>query len=185
MKRTIALLGAVAALALSASASAASFLFTFSGDGGANGASGTLEATDNGNGSFTATSGTITAFGPVASGSGALIANPNGTAVTVSPAGYFSYDDQLLPGQDPLTTNGGLLFNIGGFEINIYSNGPEKLYTIYSSSGANADGAFALSQVSTAAVPEPATWVMMLAGFGMVGAGLRSRKRATVRVTYA
>jgi len=35
------------------------------------------------------------------------------------------------------------------------------------------------------AVPEPATWAMMIAGFGMVGFGLRSRKRQTVKVTYA
>lgn len=31
-----------------------------------------------------------------------------------------------------------------------------------------------------AAVPEPATWAMMIAGFGMVGAGLRSRRRVNV-----
>ena len=33
-------------------------------------------------------------------------------------------------------------------------------------------------------VPEPATWAMMLLGFGMVGVGLRNRKRAP-KVTYA
>ena len=36
-----------------------------------------------------------------------------------------------------------------------------------------------------AAVPEPATWAMMLVGFGMVGAGVRSRRKATVKRTYA
>jgi len=35
-----------------------------------------------------------------------------------------------------------------------------------------------------APVPEPATWGLMLLGFGMVGAGLRSRRRSTT-VTYA
>lgn len=35
----------------------------------------------------------------------------------------------------------------------------------------------------SAAVPEPATWLMMLIGFGMVGAGMRRRKPA--QVTYA
>lgn len=35
------------------------------------------------------------------------------------------------------------------------------------------------------AVPEPATWAMMLVGFGMVGFGLRSRRKPVVRVTYA
>ena len=37
--------------------------------------------------------------------------------------------------------------------------------------------------ISTA-VPEPATWAMMILGFGMVG-GLLRRRRTAVRVTYA
>lgn len=35
------------------------------------------------------------------------------------------------------------------------------------------------------AVPEPATWGMMILGFGMMGLGLRARRKASVRVTYA
>jgi hypothetical protein len=38
---------------------------------------------------------------------------------------------------------------------------------------------------SVAAVPEPATWAMMIIGFGIVGFGLRSRRKQAVRVTYA
>jgi PEP-CTERM motif len=33
-------------------------------------------------------------------------------------------------------------------------------------------------------IPEPATWALMIAGFGVVGAGMR-RRRGSVRVTYA
>lgn len=36
----------------------------------------------------------------------------------------------------------------------------------------------------TAAVPEPATWAMMIMGFGLIGAGMRRRKQ-TVRVVFA
>ena len=36
-----------------------------------------------------------------------------------------------------------------------------------------------------AAVPEPATWAMMLVGFAAVGAALRRRRKETVRVRYA
>ncbi|MDE2619485.1 MAG: PEPxxWA-CTERM sorting domain-containing protein, partial [Sphingomonadales bacterium] len=32
------------------------------------------------------------------------------------------------------------------------------------------------SPTQTAAVPEPATWALMMAGFGLVGAALRRRK---------
>ncbi|WP_277970702.1 PEPxxWA-CTERM sorting domain-containing protein [Sphingomonas echinoides] len=39
--------------------------------------------------------------------------------------------------------------------------------------------------VVESAVPEPTTWLMMLAGFGMVGAGLRSRGKVRTSVTYA
>jgi hypothetical protein len=35
------------------------------------------------------------------------------------------------------------------------------------------------------AVPEPATWSMMILGFGLVGASLRSRRNQSVRVTYS
>lgn len=49
--------------------------------------------------------------------------------------------------------------------------------------GSNADynGGFSYN---VAAVPEPATWAMMIGGFGMVGAAMRRRK-AQVRVAYA
>jgi hypothetical protein len=35
------------------------------------------------------------------------------------------------------------------------------------------------------AVPEPATWAMMLVGFGMIGAGMRRKARVETRVRYA
>jgi hypothetical protein len=31
-------------------------------------------------------------------------------------------------------------------------------------------------------VPEPATWALMIAGFGMVGAGLRGRRKIAAPV---
>ena len=38
--------------------------------------------------------------------------------------------------------------------------------------------------INVNAVPEPATWAMMIAGFGFVGAAAR-RRRTKVQVTYA
>ncbi|QQV78078.1 hypothetical protein H5J25_04900 [Sphingomonas aliaeris] len=38
--------------------------------------------------------------------------------------------------------------------------------------------------VASAAVPETATWGMMITGFGMMGAGMRSRRRST-KVSFA
>lgn len=37
----------------------------------------------------------------------------------------------------------------------------------------------------TTSVPEPATWAMMLMGFGMVGAGLRRRAKARMTISFA
>ncbi|WP_445192736.1 FxDxF family PEP-CTERM protein [Sphingomonas sp. Tas61C01] len=51
----------------------------------------------------------------------------------------------------------------------------------------NATGNVAYAGVITFvpnAVPEPATWAMMLVGFGMVGSAMRYRRRAT-KVVYA
>ncbi|WP_332790050.1 PEPxxWA-CTERM sorting domain-containing protein [Sphingomonas sp. GB1N7] len=45
-------------------------------------------------------------------------------------------------------------------------------------------GQFSFSQVA-AAVPEPATWGLMLTGFGMVGFGMRRRAKVSTTVTYA
>lgn len=61
-------------------------------------------------------------------------------------------------------------------------------------SGANAD-TFSLIVSSiptvvptppvTGAVPEPATWAMMILGMGMAGAMMRRRQKVTTRITYA
>jgi hypothetical protein len=40
-------------------------------------------------------------------------------------------------------------------------------------------------ELAVAAVPEPATWAMMLGGFGLVGGAMRSARRRKTQVTYA
>lgn len=47
------------------------------------------------------------------------------------------------------------------------------------------DYAGQFSFTATSAVPETSTWLMMLAGFGMIGAGVRSRGKVRTSVTYA
>lgn len=44
--------------------------------------------------------------------------------------------------------------------------------------------AITLDNVRTGAVPEPATWMMMLFGFGVIGGAMRYRRRST-RVSFA
>ena len=48
----------------------------------------------------------------------------------------------------------------------------------------NTGGAITVAAVE-AAVPEPATWAMMIGGFGMIGFGARRSKRVATKVAYA
>lgn len=49
--------------------------------------------------------------------------------------------------------------------------------------GGGVDASAAIDNISVSAVPETATWAMMLAGFGMIGFAVR--RKPSVRVTYA
>lgn len=80
--------------------------------------------------------------------------------------------------------------------VSVYSNfGPDNLNTDTFDnegdfSGRSANFAFDVLGVDAATgpggVPEPATWAMMLIGFGAVGYGLRRRQGAiSTRVTFA
>ncbi len=44
------------------------------------------------------------------------------------------------------------------------------------------DVAFEIDDISAPAVPEPATWAMLIAGFGLVGAAMRRQRAVPVRV---
>ena len=59
-----------------------------------------------------------------------------------------------------------------------FSFGSDAATSVHFLSNGNA---FELDTIAgTGAVPEPATWALMLAGFGLVGASLRRRNRAVV-----
>ena len=50
---------------------------------------------------------------------------------------------------------------------------------------AGSTGTLAFSQAAVAAVPEPATWGMMLAGFGAMGGAMRRRAKVRTNVSFA
>ena len=109
---------------------------------------------------FAPNTGAITGFAP----------DPGG-APAYSPSGAFIYDQLIYPGSDPIVDNDGLLFNVGGVEYNLFSNGPDQ-YVLYN----NVNGYTAEAVNFAIGVPEPATWALMLTGFGLAGAGLRQRR---------
>ncbi len=170
-----------ALMASATSASAAQYVFSY------------------GNADGVVASGTITTNGPGLIDASAMnvtdvTGNRLGVAITSTPSFFdTSYGDQQIY---PTSLTGkvdssGLEFTIGAFGYNIYSIGT-NLYTEYRFRLADpyaGDGvgttitSFTLTPItSNGAVPEPATWAMLLVGFGLVGAA--ARRRAT-RVAFA
>jgi len=86
----------------------------------------------------------------------------------------FAYDNQFrFPGEH--FTDSGLLFSVaGGTNVNLYFFGGE--YLDLTIDGLNVVEGPVTFNVA-AAVPEPATALSLLAGLGLVGATLRSRRR--------
>jgi hypothetical protein len=86
-----------AALCLGAAqASAETFDFTFTGAGSSG--MGTLNGVANGDGTFTATTGTGSLTIGADTRALTLAPNPNAPGTTVSPSGIYFYDNQLFPG---------------------------------------------------------------------------------------
>ncbi len=181
-----ALVGAAAVAALSsAPATAAEFLFSYSGTGIS--ASGTLTTTNttttvNGRQAYTIT-------GITGTRNGATINQLFPAGTVVDAVGAVSNLNLYETG--PFLDADGFSFGVAGDSPNIAFN------VFYISSGYNEFRSnppvgqgnteltgFTLARVVPVApaVPEPATWAMMLIGFGTVGATMRRRKTvASVR----
>jgi hypothetical protein len=98
----------------------------------------------------------------------ALVFNPLFPDEILSSSGYFIYDNELLYGQNPFVSNGGLLFTDGGLELNLFSDGP-SVYQIYESNGANV-----YADPDLSAVPDGGTTAGL---FGGALAGLLALRR--------
>lgn len=181
MKKFLALSAAalLSSAALVAPANAGTFLLTYVSPGNPGGAQIWITTSDtlNSVGGFDILTAEGKVDGVDITG---LIPNPNQPNPTNN--GSFIFDNVAFSGM-PYLNNNGLYFSFGGGQANLYSNSATS-YTLYTAAngqfGANSDGT-----LSVQAVPEPATWGMMLVGFGLVGFGLRSRRKQSVRVTYA
>lgn len=103
----------------------------------------------------------------------------NGAAeATGTPVGRQRWGDYAAVTLDP--TNANTFWLIGQYAAAPYE---QTLPGYPAASGFSRWGQYVAA--IDAAIPEPATWAMMIAGFGFVGAAARRNRRITVRVSMA
>lgn len=128
------------------------------------------------NGTVTGTTSlTDSTTGPI----GGLITQagtPPGQGTYTSPitGQAWNYNDVLYPSGPQLVDNNGLLFTFGTDSMkldigNIYTVGSTYYFSVDAPSSLYNPGDVVVSGGITAAVPEPATWAMMILGFTGVG----------------
>jgi hypothetical protein len=138
--------------------------------------------------------------GPTAADGGVFITFTAPTTATYSYIASFSVQDsgasgtteifRLQSGAAPAT-----FFGSGSLSLasptyshsgSIFLNSGDVFSTIINREGSYSNDSTGENfTLSTGAVPEPATWGLMIVGFGLVGSSLRSRRKQTVRVTYS
>ena len=174
-----------------AGADAATYSFDFSTADSVFAAAATLTTADtlNALGGYDVLSISGTLSGP-GGGAISLVANPsqpNPGATT-----YFGYDNVYFPGGAPKVDGYGILFSAGGYDYDLYSDGPSTYYL----SSTNPAGGYVPGEAAAfgdpagtlaTAVPEPTTWVLTLFGFAGLAlfAGRKARRSGSAAVGSA
>ena len=107
-----------------------------------------------------------------------VYATPTAPVTTDPIYEYYAFDNLLLTGNT--LDSSGLLFQTSTNVANLFTSGTTQL--VYTPRGTNAaattlSGSFSIAPAAMGAVPEPASWAMMILGMGAVGYAMRSAKR--------
>ena len=185
-------LAAMAMVALPGSAQAANFMLHYASNGAAPLAADlTVTTSDllNSVGGYDVTGISGNVSGDVVTG---LTANSDQPNAHYSADGWFIYDNVYYPGQ-PSVSYWGLLFTSAAHEYNLFSDSATQ-YELYQATPGvgytqNSIGTLFAAQVhlgdpdqsQVQAVPEPASWLLMAGGFGLLGGFMRSHRKAAAK----
>lgn len=171
---------AVLAAVTAAPVSAAQYLFSFSGQGRTG--TGVLTTSDT---PSAAARGGYTAFA-ITSITGSLTVGTSAPLTITGLNGYTGSDNLYYTTGPSFLDGSGLGFTTtGGGQSSLFYSDVISSYRITTVAGGFAAGAVTASSSAVAAVPEPAGWAMMIAGFAAVGVATRRRQRAGTAVRFA
>lgn len=179
-KLTFAAAIAASVLAVASPASAAQYMFSFTTNqvlfGSAQSGSGTFTVADTLSTSPLGTMGyQVTAI------SGTL----NGSAIN-GLSGFQGSDNYFYTTGASFADGSGIGFTtVGGTSASLYFASVAQRYQLTTTSPFTSGYVTATASLAPAAVPEPATWAMMLAGFGTIGAAIRRRRPAAAPTLQA
>ena len=139
-------------------------------------------------GTFTTSDTPVDRFGFLGLAITGITGTINGTAISGlfdapgNPTYYYLTSGPTFLDGSGVRFNAGLATNIAFFH---QDNVASDVYRVNGNGTISAFGTASSSLVAPGAVPEPATWTMMMLGFGIIGYGLRRRSKQAVAVTYA
>ncbi len=107
--------------------------------------------------------------------------NPNISLTSLLTGQNINYNPLFVPNDNKTTASGDIQnsarLNFGFLFGNNFKPNENNTYRIDLSAGGNTVTSFAqIGEGAVPAVPEPATWAMMLMGFGVIGLSMRGRR---------
>jgi hypothetical protein len=165
--------GAVLCLLAAAGPASAEIVYNWTLSGADTG-SGTLTTGAPDGSGFDITGFTGTIDGNLIDGLAGSPLDPGGP--TISPTGFFQYDNIVYPGPDPVLDISGILFSISGQEANIWGNNGPNDYSYYVCCYAVANDRVDTFTLTPAAVNEPSTLAVI--GSGLLGLWFVRRGKA-------
>ena len=168
------LMAAAAVLGLASPASAAQYVFNFTTS------QQLLGGPVMGSGVFTTSDTAMTVGGQTAFAITSITGMVNGSMI-VAPTTGTSYGNYFTTGGFFLDGTGVRFNTAAGTQVSFFNQSTNNLYRVNTIS----PGSSSFVTASSRAVPEPATWAMMLGGFGALGFALRRRSKVATRIRYA